>query len=137
MLEPSAKKSLRVILYAEPIDDDPAVVAPKSVPDFHSVGAIWVDPADLSELHENEYRHPDPPVLFPGVESGAIKAHPLDTDAWRHLQETVQILTASDDPAKRDELLPPAWDAVAHSYRSIAVHAATTTAPAMGASALQ
>ena len=53
------------------------------------------------------------------------------------MNETVQVLTASDDPSKRDELLPHAWDAAAHKYRSIAVHAATTTAPAMGASALQ
>ena len=78
MLEPSAKKSLRVILYAEPVDNDPNIVVPKSVPDFHSVGAIWVDPGDLEDLNENEYRNPDPPKFFPGVEEGTIKAHHLD-----------------------------------------------------------
>jgi ADP-ribose pyrophosphatase YjhB (NUDIX family) len=118
MLEPSAKKSLRVILYAEPVDNDPNIVVPKSVPDFHSVGAIWVDPGDLEDLNENEYRNPDPPKFFPGVEEGTIKAHPLDTDAWNNLEGIVKELTASPDPQKRDSQIPAAWDACERTYKS-------------------
>ena len=118
MLEPSAKKSLRVILYAEPVDDDPSIVVPKSVPDFHSVGAIWVDPGDLEDLNENEYRNPDPPKFFPGVEEGTIKAHPLDTDAWNNLESIVKELTASPDPQKRDAQIPAAWDACERTYKA-------------------
>jgi len=118
MLEPSAKKSLRVILYAEPVDDNPSIVVPKSVPDFHSVGAIWVDPSDLEDLNENEYRNPDPPKFFPGVEEGTIKAHPLDTDAWNNLETVVKELTASPDAQKRDAQIPAAWAACERTYKS-------------------
>jgi len=126
MLEPSAKKSLRCILYAEPVEDDPTIVVPKAVPDFHSIGAIWVDPADLEELNDAEYRNPDPPRLFPGVEAGTTKAHPLDTDTWRHLEATVKTLTAVNDPAQRDALLPHAWDACERTYKSVCHHAVGT-----------
>ena len=56
LLEPTEKKTLRVILYAEPEVDDPATSCPKSVPDFHSIGAIWVDPLDLDAVHHKSAR---------------------------------------------------------------------------------
>ena len=40
------------------------------------MGAIWVDPGDLEDLNENEYRNPDPPKFFPGVEEGPSRRTP-------------------------------------------------------------
>ncbi|KAH8071783.1 hypothetical protein JL721_4291 [Aureococcus anophagefferens] len=99
MLEPTEKKTVRAILYAEPAAgcDDPAVTCPKSCPDFHCVGACWVDLDDLAELHETEFRHPDPPVRFPAVESGALVPQSLDHAAWHDLERTVAELTSTDD----------------------------------------
>ena len=134
MLEPTEKKTVRAILYAEPAAgcDDPAVTCPKSCPDFHSVGACWVDLDDLAELHENEFRHPDPPMLFPAVESGALVPQSLDHAAWHDLERTVAELTSTDDDTARARLIPPVWDQIVRAYRALAVHAATTVAPAMG-----
>ncbi|KAK7240908.1 hypothetical protein SO694_00055131 [Aureococcus anophagefferens] len=134
MLEPTEKKTVRAILYAEPAAgcDDPAVTCPKSCPDFHSVGACWVDLDDLAELHETEFRHPDPPVLFPAVESGALVPQSLDHAAWHDLERTVAELTSTDDDGARARLIPPVWDQIVRAYRALAVHAATTVAPAMG-----
>ncbi|KAH8056921.1 hypothetical protein JL722_7141 [Aureococcus anophagefferens] len=131
---PTEKKTVRAILYAEPAAgcDDPAVTCPKSCPDFHSVGACWVDLDDLAELHETEFRHPDPPVLFPAVESGALVPQSLDHAAWHDLERTVAELTSTDDDGARARLIPPVWDQIVRAYRALAVHAATTVAPAMG-----
>ena len=133
MLEPTEKKTVRAIIYAEPTEAGPDETCPKSVPDFHSVGAVWVDVRDLAQIHENEFRHPDPPMLFPAVESGSLVPASLETTAWVALGKTVAALTATDDDgANRGKLIPPVWDQVVRAYRSIAVHAAKTVAPSMG-----
>ena len=133
MLEPTEKKTVRAIIYAEPTEAGPDETCPKSVPDFHSVGAVWVDVRDLAQIHENEFRHPDPPMLFPAVESGSLVPASLETTAWAALEKTVAALTATDDDgANRGKLIPPVWDQVVRAYRSIAVHAAKTVAPSMG-----
>jgi len=50
---------------ANPIDERKL---PKSIPDFESVGAIWVTTEDLKKLNDPEdYRANDPVYYFNGV----------------------------------------------------------------------
>ena len=63
------------------------------MPDFESVGALWVDAADLAALGGRDYRADDPARYFPAVASGTLVAHSLDTDAFRGFEETVRVLT--------------------------------------------
>lgn len=60
----------RLVLMAKPLDDN----APcKTIPDFESVGAIWVTMKDLQDLNDpDDYRSPDPVEFFGGVERGEL-----------------------------------------------------------------
>ena len=71
-------------------------------------------------------------MLFPAVESGALVPQSLEHAAWNDLERTVAELTSTDDDTARARLIPPVWDQIVRAYRALAVHAATTVAPAMG-----
>ena len=76
-----------------------SIVVPKSVLDFHSVGAIWVDPGTWTTSTRTSIETQIPQILS-GVEEGTIKAHPLDTDAWNNLESIVKELTTSPRSSK-------------------------------------
>ena len=71
----------RVVLMANPIDENQVA---KSIPDFESVGAIWVTPDDLNKLKDpNDYRFNHPVRYFNGVTSGKYKSAPIDSPAFQ------------------------------------------------------
>jgi len=71
----------RIVLIANPIDK---TQQPKSIPDFESVGAIWVTADDLNKLKNPEdYRGNDPVEYFNGVSSGKYKPESVDTPAFQ------------------------------------------------------
>jgi len=87
----------RIVLLASPVGDEQQVSAScvtKSVPDFESVGALWVSVAEMqAELREQDYRSPDPPELFPAIDSGELSGAPIDTEAFRQLEALVKSAT--------------------------------------------
>jgi hypothetical protein len=77
----------RIVLMAKPTS--PSAVC-KSVPDFESVSAMWVDAKDLSKLtNPDDYRGPDPVKYFPGLANGDLKVQPLDTNAFKELEKLI------------------------------------------------
>lgn len=93
--------TLRAIFLAEP--EDPTA-EPKSLPDWESVGAMWVDVKELKKLKESDYRHPDPAELYPQV----------DTKDFQSLEDLVRRLTLGDLSAEPE--LNRAWRRVQKSY---------------------
>jgi 8-oxo-dGTP pyrophosphatase MutT (NUDIX family) len=91
-----SKRRFDVILLAEPVptegQDD--VAACKSVPDFESVGAMWVDVSELEHLKESDFRDPRPLEMFPLVSSGEMRAHSYETQSFRQLEELMSTWTA-------------------------------------------
>lgn len=70
----------RMVLLAHPCNEKHV---PKSIPDFESVGALWVAADDLKKLKDPEdYRANDPVKYFNGVDSGKYKPYPIDTPAF-------------------------------------------------------
>ena len=120
LLEPTEKKWLRVVLYAEPAAAQPKAI--KTVPSFHSVGALWAGADALHDLRGDEYRSEDPAVLFPSLNSGALTPQPFGT-TWARLEALCRDL-GQTPPAqlakKRDATLPKTWIAIEKRYPDIA-----------------
>jgi len=106
----------RVVLFAEPLDPTAPL---KSVPDFESCGAMWVLPEELSDLEERDYRSPDPAKLFPGVASGRLPVHPIDTSSFEAfeaaLKEATRMTGVWDEPEKLSTI-EAAWDGLLAEY---------------------
>ena len=83
----------RVVLYAEPVVDAPV---PKSVPDFESCGACWLDVSDLDELTDRDYRGGGTVELYRAVSSGELPPLSLDTPSFAALEEMVVRLTQDE-----------------------------------------
>jgi len=80
----------RVIFLARAIDP---TSQPKSIPDFESVGAMWVAPESLAALSRDDYRSPDPARLFPPVATGEMTAHSISTPEFQRFDEAIRNLT--------------------------------------------
>ena len=120
LLEPTEKKWLRCVLYAEPAAVQPKAI--KTVPSFHSVGALWVTTDDLLDIRGDEYRSEDPKVLFPALESGLLRPETFGT-TWARLERVARDLGATpvaDLATKRDATLPETWIAIEKRYPDIA-----------------
>ena len=85
----------RIVLYAEPVDD-PTKGNPKSVPDFESCGACWLDVTALDELTESDYRSSGTAELYRAVASGRLSPLPLGTPSFAELERMVQCLTREE-----------------------------------------
>ena len=78
---------------ANPIDENQKA---KSIPDYESVGAIWVAPDDLKKLKDPEdYRANDPVKYFNGVTSGKYKSESIDTPAFQSFNQALKQLTTN------------------------------------------
>jgi phosphatase NudJ len=101
----------RVVLYAEPFEDreeageeeagagvtcGASKSLPKSVPDFESCGACWLDVSQLDDLTDLDYRGGGTAELYRAVASGGLTPLPLDTPSFAALEEMVQRLTKDD-----------------------------------------
>jgi len=75
-----ATGTVRIIFLVEPEFPD---AMPKSIPDWESVGALWVEAAEAQALDVDDFRSPDPAELFPAVASGELMPQSVDTDAFR------------------------------------------------------
>ena len=80
----------RIVMLARPTAGHGT---PKAIPDFESVGAMFVDAAELAALGARDYRAPDPAKFFPRVASGELVPQSIDTDAWRALETAVARAT--------------------------------------------
>ena len=91
----------RVVLLAEPLatgQDCVELPQPKTVPDFESCGAVWVEAAQmLATLTPADFRAPDPVRLFPPVDAGLLRAQPVDTPAFLGLEIVMRRLTLAGD----------------------------------------
>ncbi|KAH8093611.1 ubiquitin-protein transferase [Aureococcus anophagefferens] len=120
LMEPSEKKTVRALFFAEPDAVQPKPI--KTVPSFHSVGAIWVGLEDLLDIHGNEYRSEDPKVFFPQIASGALQPEAFGS-TWAALEALCVELggTHPDElQRKRDATLPEQWVNVERRYPNIA-----------------
>lgn len=95
-----SRRTPRVVFLTEPEDED---AEPKGVPDWESVGALWIDVRDLKELEVDDYRAPDPLLLYPKVASGEYQVHSLDTEPYRNLEEMIRSLTAGNRVSLKDQ----------------------------------
>eukprot|EP00929_Paragymnodinium_shiwhaense_P103705 TRINITY_DN67394_c0_g1_i1.p1 TRINITY_DN67394_c0_g1~~TRINITY_DN67394_c0_g1_i1.p1 ORF type:complete len:404 (+),score=54.10 TRINITY_DN67394_c0_g1_i1:56-1267(+) len=84
-------ETFRVVFLCEPVNEKRS--QPKNVPDWESVGAVWVDVGQLNELSREDYRNPDPADLYPKVASGELQPHSLDTPSFQRLEQAVKKLT--------------------------------------------
>lgn len=84
----------------------------KSIPDWESAGAVWVEASALSDLSESHYRSSDPAEFFPAVASG-MPCHSLETESFRELDAAVQELTQCERSLGR---LRSAVQALAKEY---------------------
>ena len=81
----------RVIFLARPTKNDAVC---KLVPDFESVGAMWVSHQALGELRNPEdYRSPDPVEYFPAVAYGRVEGHSVETSSLQSFEAVVRELT--------------------------------------------
>jgi len=108
----TAPQVMRVALLTAPREG--ADLEPKSIPDFESCGALWVQAEDLEELGAADYRSPDPPRFYPQIASGEMKAYSVDTDEFRALEALLRRLTAGDESAW--DQLPQVWRALVAAY---------------------
>jgi len=97
----------RALLYAEPTGGGSL----KSIPDFESCGACWVNLEELSWLDQGkDYRGlAEPAKYFPKVASGEIIAESLDSSKFEALEAALKLATA--DPMGRGEAVQRAFDA--------------------------
>eukprot|EP00933_Yihiella_yeosuensis_P017391 TRINITY_DN14534_c0_g1_i1.p1 TRINITY_DN14534_c0_g1~~TRINITY_DN14534_c0_g1_i1.p1 ORF type:complete len:282 (-),score=33.74 TRINITY_DN14534_c0_g1_i1:169-954(-) len=88
----------RIVLLAEALE--PRAEA-KSLPNFESCGALWVDASagssDLKGLTEKDFRSSDPLVYYPKVASGTMRPHSLDTASFEALENFIRDLTSRRD----------------------------------------
>ena len=85
----------RVVLYAEPREDSASV--PKSVPDFESCGACWIDVSELDNLTDADYRGRGTAELYRAVASGNMEPFPLGTLSFAALEDMVHRLTLTQE----------------------------------------
>jgi 8-oxo-dGTP pyrophosphatase MutT (NUDIX family) len=91
----SSAHRLDVALLAEPEprEGQDAPVSCKSVPDFESVGAMWVEVRDLMRLEPKHFRNTEPLQIFPLVDSGKMVCHSIETPAFRQLEQVMKTWT--------------------------------------------
>ena len=66
----------------------------KSVPDFDSVGAMWVDVTDINhDMEESWFRGTDPLFWFPRVHNGESEAKSIQTTAFKELEQLMRNWT--------------------------------------------
>lgn len=114
--------TLRVVLFAHPVHDDATC---KTVPDFESVGSLWVAHTDLGDLDHTDYRSPDPPQYFPAVADRQLLPQPVNTPAFRNLEQLVSEFTrrSLDKQEDRQDLsvrLEEVWKQLREEYPSSA-----------------
>ena len=116
----------RLILLAEPVmDEQPqssdaavAVPSPKTVPDWESVGAMWVAPEQLGSLSRKDYRSSDPAKYFPAVASGRMVPHPVNKGSFQQLEEVMAQLTGNQRLSRehRAREMLRVWEALKADY---------------------
>ena len=79
----------------------------KSVPDFESVGAMWVDWSELDDWREtnrweNHFRDPQPLKMLPLVSTGKMTNHSIETQAFIQLEQMMTTWTAMRGNFKGD-----------------------------------
>lgn len=107
---------MRVVFLTTPTEG--ADAEPKSIPDFESVGALWVAADDLRLLQKEDYRSTDPARLYPRVASGELRPQPTDTSEFQALEALVRRLTLGDPGAEAE--LPGVWRALQAAYPAAA-----------------
>jgi ADP-ribose pyrophosphatase YjhB (NUDIX family) len=111
----SSSETWRVVLLAEPLVGEDEMVPCKSVPDFESVGAMWVDVTDLEKLDsQKHFRASDPLTYFPMVDNAIVNdklesMYSIDTPAFRNLEAMARRLTAQR--MNEDEVTRQVWSA--------------------------
>mmetsp|Transcript_3063 Transcript_3063/g.7904 ORF Transcript_3063/g.7904 Transcript_3063/m.7904 type:complete len:178 (+) Transcript_3063:204-737(+) len=104
----------RIVLYAEPRSADPS---PKSLPDFESCGATWVRAEHLASLSDRDYRSDDPADLFPAIAKGVLPPQPIDTPAFKALEELIQVLTQQKQSGRETErVMAAVWQKLKQAY---------------------
>jgi 8-oxo-dGTP pyrophosphatase MutT (NUDIX family) len=105
----------RVVLLARPLEEGAEC---KSVPDFESVGALWVGHEMLKELNNpGDFRSDAPLRFFPPVATGDLKPQSLDTDAFRAFEQTIASLTQRAEPTRQDiKHFFGVWEDLKHAY---------------------
>jgi 8-oxo-dGTP pyrophosphatase MutT (NUDIX family) len=100
----ASRKRVHVIVLAEPVptEGEDEMAACKSVPDFESVGTMWVDVSELVHLEEEDFRDSDPLDMFPLVSNGVIRARSIETQAFRQLEELMTTWTVKKGEYERD-----------------------------------
>ena len=125
----------RLVLLAEPLMDEPqqshnpeepagtttaavAIPSPKTVPDWESVGAMWVASEQLGSLSRKDYRASDPAKYFPAVASGRMVPHPVDTASFKQLEEVIAQLTGDRSLIReqRAREMLRVWEALKADY---------------------
>jgi len=96
------------------------------VPDFESVGSLWVDAAETRPPHlqPTDYRSPDPAELYPALASGALQPASIETESWCALETALAQLTRTreDDPNPGTRRrFQDAWKAVRKEYAAYLV----------------
>ena len=94
------------------------VPSPKTVPDWESVGAIWVAPDQLESLSREDYRARDPAKYFPAVAGGRLVPHSVETESFRQLEEVMARLTGDKNLTRehRAGMMLRAWEALTAEY---------------------
>lgn len=111
----------RLILLAEPIGSQAEAgraPQPKTVPDWESVGAMWVYPEQLAPLRGLDYRSTDPARYFPAVASGRLAPWPVQTDSFRRLEAVMAQLTRKPGVPRQEQarLFMGAWQGLKAEY---------------------
>lgn len=109
-----SKGTPRVLLLAHPCSAQDGGLA-KSIPDFESVGAMWVWPDQLEQLSVDDYRSPDPARYFPAVAHGNIEVHSVDTQEFAAFEKQIQKLTAGQGSIQK---LEQCWKDLKKRYPS-------------------
>ena len=94
----------RVVLYGVPIGDDDE---PKSIPDFESCGAAWLDIDQINQLSPADFRGEFTAELYNKVAVGKLEPLPIDTEAFAALESSVSTLTVDQpelEPYSPEEL---------------------------------
>ena len=66
----------------------------KSVPDFDSVGAMWVDVTDINhDMEKSWFRGTGPLTWFPRVHNGESEAKSIQTTAFKELEQLMRNWT--------------------------------------------
>eukprot|EP00931_Biecheleriopsis_adriatica_P103188 TRINITY_DN78058_c0_g1_i1.p1 TRINITY_DN78058_c0_g1~~TRINITY_DN78058_c0_g1_i1.p1 ORF type:complete len:363 (-),score=31.84 TRINITY_DN78058_c0_g1_i1:87-1076(-) len=109
----------RIVLLAEAVEEG----EPKSVPDFESCGAMWVDAASLGTLWASDFRSHDPLELYSKVADGTLCASPTDTASFAALENMVRELTKETTYQRQlsgewQQDVTAAWESLQAEYPS-------------------